>query len=629
MSIFNKLRACILLITLLLAPCAQAQTPINKHKSDLDSLLIEIKNTMKREHMPGLMLSIVTKDSILYSGGLGYSNLENKIKANSSTLFHMHSVTKVFTALAIQKLVAEGKLNLNDKLKAIAPEILFENSWEQTHPVRVINLLEHTAGFDDVHLNRMFNRSGRPLKGIEAVESISTSLISRWPPGERMSYSNPDYVVLGYLIEKLSRKPWNEYVRNNVLLPLGMKSSIYDLDGIEKPTYARGYHSTGDSFERFLFAIPGGNGAGSALVSNADDLSIFLKNLLNGWKTVKGGWLPEQSLVEMEKVHSTLASEYGLQTGYALANELFPNNKKVTFRGHNGTGEGFNSWIFYNREAGLAYSICNNGDKGMWPISKLVEDFLTIGLKEEKPHDSQQSLKCFIPFSGYYQFVNPRSEKWGFYQEIFNGLTLTIVNNKLVVSPDQGKPDTLINTKGNLFRASNDIIPAFVLGMDKRGKAFFHGYGNSFYQRTSYAVIFFQKALIFAGIAAMILSVFVAFVAVILGMFKRVKWRDVILTILPALGVFLLIAAYQKMRITDQIDKAAFSTLNYTTIYIYLGTLGFGLLSLASVCFLFIRWRAISNRWIRALLTFNIIFIFYISCLLFYNGWIGVRIWSL
>ena len=145
MSIFNKLRACILLITLLLAPCAQAQTPINKHKSDLDSLLIEIKNTMKREHMPGLMLSIVTKDSILCSGGLGYSNLENKIKANSSTLFHMHSVTKVFTALAIQKLVAEGKLNLNDKLKAIAPEILFENSWEQTHPVRVINLLEHTA----------------------------------------------------------------------------------------------------------------------------------------------------------------------------------------------------------------------------------------------------------------------------------------------------------------------------------------------------------------------------------------------------------------------------------------------------------------------------------------------------
>jgi len=102
---------------------------------------------MKREHMPGLMLSIVTKDSILYSGGLGYSNLENKVKATGSTLFHMNSVTKMFTALAIQKLITEGKLNLNDKLKSIAPEIVFENSWESTHPVRVVHLLEHTAGF--------------------------------------------------------------------------------------------------------------------------------------------------------------------------------------------------------------------------------------------------------------------------------------------------------------------------------------------------------------------------------------------------------------------------------------------------------------------------------------------------
>lgn len=66
--------------------------------------------------MPGLMLSIVTKDSILYSGALGYSNLENKVKASSSTLFHRHSVTKMFTALAVQKPIAVGNLNLNDKV---------------------------------------------------------------------------------------------------------------------------------------------------------------------------------------------------------------------------------------------------------------------------------------------------------------------------------------------------------------------------------------------------------------------------------------------------------------------------------------------------------------------------------
>jgi CubicO group peptidase (beta-lactamase class C family) len=629
MSIISKTRTCILVASLVLTFSARAQTGTNSRTPGLDSLLKEIENTMKREHMPGLMLSIVTKDSVIYSGGLGYSDLEHTIKANSSTLFHMQSVTKMFTALAIQKLVAEGKIHLNDRLKQLAPEVVFENEWETTDPVRVIHLLEHTAGFDDVHLNSMLSRSGKPLTKIKAVEAISGSLNSRWRPGERMSYSNPDYVVLGYLIEKLSGMPWNEYVSKEVLLPLGMRKSIFDLDGKDNQAYAKGYYFTGRDYKPFRLATTGGNGAGGALVSSADDLSAFLTNLLNGWKTVKGDWLSEKSLTEMETVHSTLASHYGLQTGYALANEIFPNNRKVTFRGHNGEGEGFNSWIFYNREAGIAYSICNNGGKRMWQISQLIEAFLTKGLKQQKPQDNDEDLKRLIPLSGYYQLANPRIANRGFYEKIFNGVTVSVTNNKLVVKLQGGKSDTLVHTKGNLFRSKDDVIPSFVIGTDKSGKAFFHGYGNNFYERTSYTFIVFQKAVFLAGIAAMILSVIIVFITLLLKIFRKARWKDVFLTSLPAIAVLSLAAAYQKLKITDQLDKTAFATLNYTTIYIYLSTLGFGLFSIASVYILFIRWRSIPNRWVRALLAFNAIFIFYISCLLFYNGWIGIRIWSL
>jgi CubicO group peptidase (beta-lactamase class C family) len=628
MLIINKPRICILLITLLFTFNVKAQTVTVKHKSGLDSLLIAIERTMKQEHMPGLMLSMVTKDSILYSGGVGYSNLENKIKANSATLFHMNSVTKMFIALAIQKLMAAGKLNLNDELKLIAPEIVFKNTWEKTNPVRIVNLLEHTAGFDDGHLNSMLNRSGKTLTGLKAVEAIETSLTSRWRPGERMSYSNPDYVVLGYLIEKLSGLPWNEYVTQNVLLPLGMERSTYDLTGKVNPQYAKGYYSVGNNYKPFVLATPGDNGAAGALVTNAADVSKFIKNLLNGWKTAAGQWLPASSLDEMETVHSTLAAKYGLQTGYALANELFPNNKKITFRGHNGMGEGFNSWIFYNRQAGIGYAICNNGNKGMWAVSQVIEDYLTKALKEQKPQDSKHNLDHLIPFTGYYQFTNPRSEKIGFYEKVFNGLTLSIVNNKLVVTR-KGRTDTLINTGGNLFRASDHIIPSFVLGKDKSGQPFFQGYENGFYQKTPYAWVYFQKILILAGIVAMILSVVVALVTIVLRAFKKTSWIVIIITVLQALGVLSLIAAIHKMELTDQINKAAFSSVNYTTIYIFLGTLGFGLLSLASIYFLFSRWSLIGNRWFKALLTLNSIFIFYMVCLLFYHGWIGVRIWAL
>lgn len=597
--------------------------------AQMDSLLKALEKTIEREQMPGLMVSIVTKDSILFSGGIGYSDLENKTKVTGATLFHLASITKMFTALGIQKLVSEKKLNLDDPLRSSAPEIPFQNKWEDTHPVRVIHLLEHTAGFDDVHLNNMINVSGKPYVGLEAVKFNQNSLVSRWKPGEMMSYSNPGYVVLGYLIEKLSGKPWNEYIRQNVFHPLGMHHSAIDLNGKDTDNYAIGYYLRDGAFERFPFYIPGGNGAGSALVSSADDMSQFLKHLLNDWKTDTTQWLPASYLQEMETVHSTLAAKNGLQTGYALGNDLFPNNKKVTFRAHNGKGEGFGSWIFYNREAGIGYAVSNNGGKILWPVSVLIEEFLTRHLEKPTPAEQKGSLERFLPMMGYYQFMNPRSELWEFHQRVFKGVTLSIAGNRLVVKKGNGQVDSLINTRGSLFREKNNIIPSYVLGKDENGQPFFQGNGSAFYSKTSYTPVLIQKLLIYGGLLAMLLSVLTGIVSIFLLLFKKLRWRTLPLTILPALAVISLFAAYRKLSVTDDIDKAAFSTLNYTTLYIFSGSLAFGVFSLASVWFLYSRWSAINSRWIKGFLTFNVIFLCYMTGLFFVHGWIGVRIWDL
>jgi len=148
------------------------------------------------------MISIVKKDSILFSGGLGYADLEQKMNVDHTTQFHLASITKFFVAMGIQKLIIEGKLNLNDRLQAIAPEIPYTNKWESTNPVRLVHLLEHTAGFEDIQLNKMVNTTGNPLTGIDALKAAENSLSSRWKPGEMMSYSNPGYNVLGFIIEK-------------------------------------------------------------------------------------------------------------------------------------------------------------------------------------------------------------------------------------------------------------------------------------------------------------------------------------------------------------------------------------------------------------------------------------------
>ncbi|WP_134087905.1 serine hydrolase [Olivibacter sp. XZL3] len=209
--------------------------------SAIDQLLKKIDNVMQKEHIPGLMVSIVKKDSIVFSGGLGYADLEQKIPVDSTTQFHLASVTKFFLAMGIQKLIAEGKLKLDDPIRKIAPEIPFKNKWESTHPVRIVHLLEHTSSFEDIAINKMVNMTGKPLTGIEAILDQENALICRWRPGERMSYSSPGHNVLGYILEKVSGMPWNEYIQETLFRPLAMSSTFFDLTGESRPGYARGY----------------------------------------------------------------------------------------------------------------------------------------------------------------------------------------------------------------------------------------------------------------------------------------------------------------------------------------------------------------------------------------------------
>src|SRR4030095_8103453 len=132
---------------------SQKTESINSIKQLTDSIDV----IMKQEKITGLMLGITTKDSVIFSGGFGYADLDTRRKVDEGTLFRMGSITKMFMSLAIMKLVNEGKLKLDDELKKIAPEVPFQNKWESTNPVRVVHLLEHTTGFDDIKINRMYS----------------------------------------------------------------------------------------------------------------------------------------------------------------------------------------------------------------------------------------------------------------------------------------------------------------------------------------------------------------------------------------------------------------------------------------------------------------------------------------
>jgi len=153
--------------------------------------------------IPGAMITIVKKDSVLFTGGIGYANVESKEAVTANHLFRVGSISKSFTALAMMRLVEMGKINLGDKVMDIDSTLPIINQWKNEASLTIANLLEHTAGFDDMHFHSLYNNedhSRPPLKKI--LLKRKTSLVSRWEPGTRMSYSNVGYVLAGYIIEK-------------------------------------------------------------------------------------------------------------------------------------------------------------------------------------------------------------------------------------------------------------------------------------------------------------------------------------------------------------------------------------------------------------------------------------------
>jgi CubicO group peptidase (beta-lactamase class C family) len=594
----------------------------------VQELLPRIEAVMQREHIPGLMLAIVTKDSILFAGGLGEANLGTRQPVNGQTLFRVRSVTKMFTAMGILKLIHAGKLNLNDALKKIAPEVPFRNSWEATHPVRVVHLLEHTAGFDDLHLNNVYTTSSRDLHGIDALKVYETSLYSRWKPGERMSYSNPDYQVVGYLIEKFSGKPWETYVQENVLQPLGMTHSNFTRRITDTSRHARGYHWEGDHYEPFPFYVSQGNGADGTLNSCANDMALFLRCYLNDWRIDSTQWLPTSYLTEMETVHSTLAARNGLQTGYGLGNSKPPVHPKVHFRGHGGQGEGFNTMLLYERSQGIGYAVSNNGGKDVWQIYRLIEDFLTQRIPEQV--SKKLDAEALAPYLGYYRYTNPRSEMIGFPRRVFDAVKISRAGDYLLVGSLFGsRADTLVRVKNLVFRNKFQPQPSFVLGKDGEGHPFFQGYMDRYYQKSSLFSVLLPQVFGYLGLLAMGLSLVLALVWLVMALFRRLTCPDLLMRILPALAVISVLCSFYVMRTADEKQRLVLASINATSLGIYLGTLLFGVFSGLALWTLYRRWPLLSSPWLKGLLTFQAVFIAGMVTWLFLNGWIGVWVWAL
>lgn len=429
-------------------------------QQEVGAILSQIEEHRKREGIPGIMLSIVKEDSIIYSGGIGYANVELQESVTQDHLFRLGSISKSFTALGFLKLVNEGVLKLDVPIKEINNQINIENRWGDTNPITIENILEHTAGFDDVHMHAKY-----PAKGVEHVtceemiDAHMRSLYARWPPGVRMAYSNPGYILAGCLLEDITGLSYDAYVRQNMLEPLGMMQSGYFYNEDTTVSFATGYRKLGGRLSPIGF-VPVLGGPSSDFCSNADEMSLFLRYMLSkGKKSPESLRFSEHLFDRVETPKTSLGARNGFTGGYGLGNMSISTHGQ-TFHGHDGGIDGFSSIYLYSREASLGLAISMNTEGDVWEVVDLILDYY-VGSQFKSDYNAVAiSEEDKEEFAGYYEFKSPRNQHFNFIRELMDGHTIAFDQNMLLVKDFGNNVRDSLYHRGDLrFYRENSELP--------------------------------------------------------------------------------------------------------------------------------------------------------------------------
>src|SRR6476660_7860431 len=217
-------RSLTLLTILMVASLASAQSP--------DPVDAYVQNEMQKRHIPGLALLVIRDGHAIKQQGYGLANVELQVPVKPETIFQSGSMGKQFTATAVMMLVEGGKLSLDDKITKFFPDA--PAAWQN---ITVRHLLTHTSGLGDYPEDFDLRRDYTEDELFQRIKATSLAL----QPGEKWSYSNLAYVMLGVLIHKVSGKFYGDFLQERVFKPLEMSTARVISEADIVPNRAAGY----------------------------------------------------------------------------------------------------------------------------------------------------------------------------------------------------------------------------------------------------------------------------------------------------------------------------------------------------------------------------------------------------
>ena len=213
-------------LILLLAINCLAQTDVT---SKVDQYL---QSEMKAQQIPGVSVAVMKNGEIIFAKGYGFANVEHQVPVKPETIFQSGSMGKQFTATAVLLLMEEGKLALDDNISKYFPET--PEAWRN---ITIRHLLTHTSGMTDYPEGFDFRRDYTEDELYQRAKTIPLA----FQPGEKWSYSNIGFVMLGILIHKVSGKFYGDFLQERVFKPLDMSTARVISEADIVPNRAAGY----------------------------------------------------------------------------------------------------------------------------------------------------------------------------------------------------------------------------------------------------------------------------------------------------------------------------------------------------------------------------------------------------
>lgn len=266
-------------ILALAASSAQAQSA---DQAKAFSRLDPIFDLFAREkHAPGMVFGVVADGKLAYVRASGVQDTELRRPVTPDTVFRIASMSKNFTALAVLKLRDEGKLSLDAPVETIVPEFASLTYPTTDSPkIRVRDLLNHVGGFvtDDPWGDRQLDMADNAFSRF-----MRDSVPFSRAPGMAMEYSNFGYAVAGRVVTNASGQPYETYIGQTILRPLGMAASTYDVAAIPAEHRAVGYDWIDEKWVQEPVLGPGAFGAMGGLAVSANDYAKYAAWVLEAW----------------------------------------------------------------------------------------------------------------------------------------------------------------------------------------------------------------------------------------------------------------------------------------------------------------------------------------------------------